>query len=389
MPKPQKKPNGSYVLNVAFQSRRKKLTLGKVTRQDANLFCANLELLLDYRRRGSRLTNELTLFINTLCKDHLEKLTNLGVVYDNDRSITIGQLIKKFLENYKDREDIMESTKQRMDRALRRFPKWFQSMDVEDITPKKEIDRPNAEPTFSKDSKKTLKRVESHMRNHHAVSTWSRTHGNLREVGNWAVRVGYVDYNPFSLLPCPGERNPARNVYVETVWVEDAIDQCRDSDTRIAFAMGRYAGLRLHSELRTMKWEHIELDSDTPTLKTFDSKKREFREPMPVFPDLARHLLEHREESGNGKYVISNKNRRNTDNYLYKLMAEAVMRTEHQRWTRLRQNLRTSCENDLLSAGFPENLVVAWIGHTVKVSRESYQKVTKRQIAEAFSREVF
>lgn len=238
MLKPQKLSNGTYVVNVNFKRKRKKLTLGMVSRQEANAFCANLALLCDYRRRQMQLTPQLKEFVSNMTPAMFKSLASISLIRDNENVSTVRQLVAKFLKDYKDRDDLQESTKTRMDRAMRRFPNWFFDLEISEVEPGIHVDRRNAEAEFTTSQKKRIKRVESYMREHYASATWSKTHNDLRQVGNWAVRRGYVDANPFSLLPSPGEKNDSRNVYVPAEWVEDCIEQARESDIRVSFALG-------------------------------------------------------------------------------------------------------------------------------------------------------
>ena len=45
-------------------------------------------------------------------------------------------------------------------------------------------------------------------------------------------------------------------------------------------------------------------------------------------------------------------------------------------WPKVFQNLRSSCETEWLNEGHPAHVVAGWIGHSVKVQRESYAQIT-------------
>lgn len=350
-------------------------------------FAANMEFLVSHRKRDATMfPANIESWIQSLSGRHREQLGELGLIGRFDSSLTVQQLIDAFLEEYeaKPNDEIRESTKRQFRSAMEnRIPRRLLDKRLIDLEPKREHHRPNAEAVFSKEAKAIFKDCESWQRNHYAKSSWSRANGRIREIGVWAVKNGICDYNPFTLLPKPGETNPDRNVYVEQVWVDDAMDMCIDADTRLVFALGRYAGFRLPSESRTLKWEHV--DFKKSKLRVFDSKKRQFRE-MPLFDRIRDELLKHRESVEPGRFVLSERTRTCSDANNFSLMKEAIARTEHSQWEKLRQNLRASCENDLLNQGFDERLVTVWLGHTVKISRMHYQKQTDADLINAVHR---
>jgi integrase len=165
--------------------------------------------------------------------------------------------------------------------------------------------------------------------------------------------------------------------------VLDVMEQCIDPDTRLVFALGRFAGLRTPKECRTIKPEHINFDERT--LKILDCKKKKYR-TMPLFDQVFDELILHRSKVKWGRYIMSSRFLTRADANNWNLMKEAIDRTEHQRWVDLRQNLRSSCVNHLLEAGFEEWEVCAWLGHSVKTSRKHYQKQTTRQLQSAVER---
>lgn len=381
MAKVRKTKSGTYSLMVSFCRRRCNLTLGKICESKAHAFSTSVSALIQHRKHGGRLpiSPVLDAWIQTLSARHRRQLSKIGLLSDGDFDLTVGELIEKFLRDYC-RRPLAESSKISFTSAMKhRIAPSLKSKKLSEIEPEKASYRVNAEPTFSESTEELFKSAEAWQRKHYATSTWSRANGRLREVGVWAVKRGICDYNPFSLAKSPGEVNTDRNVFVSTDLVEDAIRNCLDIDTRLSFVLGRHAGIRMPSEALTLEWSHV--DFEKRQLKILDSKKKQFR-TMPLFDRLYDELIVLQEEGD--KFVFSSRYRTSSNNF--KLMKEAILRAGHELWPRLRQNLRTSCENDLLNAGFDERLVTRWIGHSVNISRKHYQHAKDEDYLDAIDK---
>jgi hypothetical protein len=389
--KPNKTKTG-WQITVTFDRKQARLTLGPVSRAAASSFCAQLGLLCEFKKHGETIKPDLIEWIQGLATKHKKQLGKIGLISERDDSLTIKGLINLFLKDYDQREDIADSTKKRMDRTLRRYPARFTSLPVKMIEPQRDDSKPNSAPMYSLEAKRHLIAATSYMREHYSPATWSRTNGNLRECGAWAVLVGLCHYNPFkplskhdsAILPCPKKLqiNDTRNVHVKAEWVRDAMEMT-DWETRVLFALGRFGGLRIPSEARTLKWAHIE----ETTIQVRDSKTKGVIRPLPLFEDI-RVVLHEKPKRERKGFVLSSETLTSSDMAIYKRMLLAVQRTEWEPWERLRQNLRASCENDLLEK-FPEHLVVQWIGHSVSTSRAHYQKPKPEVALEAIGKVSF
>lgn len=387
MRKPRRSKTGIWTLVVMHDHQRRNLTLGKIDANAAHHFAANIDALLSHRRLHPHgIPPILESWVRSLSARHREQLGEIRVLDRFDSSLTVEQLIEAFLEEYESKPDdeIKLTTKRQFRSAMtHRIPPRLKEAYVADIAPRREHSMIHAKPVFSTETKALFRTVEAWQREHYSRSSWSRANGRLREVGVWAVDHGIVEYNPFTLLKKPGETNPDRNVYVAREWVLDAMDHCIDPDTRLCFALGRFAGLRLPSEARSMKWSHI--DWKRKQMQILDSKKRVFR-TMPLFQTIENELRRVQDQSSS-RWVLSDRFRSSTDSNNYGLMKEAIARTEFGVWEKVRQNLRTSCENDLLAAGFDERQVTQWLGHTVKTSRKHYQRTTDAEYLAAVATE--
>jgi integrase len=262
----------------------------------------------------------------------------------------------------------------------------LKAYQIRELEPRRVSVRVNADPVWTEDAKKILTQFNSWQRNHFATATWSRDNKLLSSIGIWAVKNGYCDYNPFSILPSKSMVNDERNQYVEADSVISAMDSCLDPDTRITIALGRFGGFRTPSESATLKWSMV--DFDRGTIDVMDSKKQKLRR-MPMFERLREELQRRRTDSGRKSgFVVSDRDRASSNANNFNLIREAVERSGQDPWPRLRQNLRASCENDLLKL-FDERRVTAWLGHTISVSRNHYQKqrdIDYREAADEWSK---
>ncbi|MEO1528795.1 MAG: tyrosine-type recombinase/integrase [Planctomycetota bacterium] len=243
--------------------------------------------------------------------------------------------------------------------------------------------RQNADPVFSDDAKLILNSFNSWQRNHFAPATWTRDNKLLASVGYWAAKQGLCDHNPFTTLPRAAMENHDRNEYVSVDAVLDAMEACLSPDIRLTLALGRFAGLRTDSEVRTMKWSHVDFDAGTLTI--IDSKKKKPR-VMPLFDRIREELERQHAVTGETRFVASAEMRSSSSSANFGKIRDAIKRSGQEQWQRTRQNLRTSCENDLLEL-FDERLVTHWLGHCTAVSRKHYQKLRPADYLNAIEKE--
>lgn len=363
---------------AAFRGRRRNLTLGKMPKHDAELFSTKLSKLIQFRKYSDgTIPPELQVWLEQLNEQHSKQLSDIGLFEYESSLTTVGQLFDAFESWYPTKKKrngqlVSESSCRAVGRSLKRFPQRFKAHQIDTLQPKRRSLRANSEPVFSAEAEAIFTDLNSWQRNHYSPATWSRDNKHLRSIGIWAVSRGYCDYNPFTLMPSPGERNPDRIEHVTVEMAEDAISCCYDTDTALSFILGRFAGLRVPSELRTLKWQGV--DFGNQQLTVLDSKKKVFRK-APMFDRVREALEKQHKLTGETRFVMSERFLAHDDSNNYNLMAAAVRRSGQELWDRLRHNLRGSCENDLLKI-FPERLVCQYIGHTVKVSREHYQQQT-------------
>ncbi|WP_417739671.1 tyrosine-type recombinase/integrase [Rosistilla oblonga] len=375
MAKPKKHPNGTWTLIASYQNARKNVTIGKVSTSEARKFAAQVDAVINHNRHGSKtLPPELLAWVQSLSDMHKTQLGELGLIDYRTNDMTVGELGWNFEADYKQRNDVGAKSISNVGVMLRNRISKIENVGLKEIEPVMRSVHTTAEPVFSESAKMLITDFNSWQRNFYAQATWSRDNKMFRTIGHWAVRQGICQHSPFSLFPVGSMVNEERNEHVPAEWVVDAMDSCLSPDIRITFALGRFAGLRTCSEVRTLKWRDVDLDSATLTI--IDSKKKKPR-VMPLFDHVRAELERQRLTTGNTRFVVSEEMRSRSASATYQRAKEAVSRSGRIPWVRLFQNLRSSCENDLLEI-FPERKVAVWIGHTVKVSRAHYQKMRQR-----------
>lgn len=372
MPKPKKHRNGTWTMVVHFNGKRRNLTLGKLPKSHIDRFRANVELLIEHVKYGGKVFPQaLQAWIADLPNRHKRQLGELGFFDYRRAGMTISELFYAYADDYDKLSGIADSTKTKVRSTIRNRIWKLGKIRLDVVEPVQRTINTNAKPIWSEEALHLFRTFNSWQRNHHAPATWTRDNKLFSSIGIWAVDRGYCSHNPFSPLPTESMVNDERNCYVPVETVVDAMDQCFSPDVRLTFMLGRFAGVRACSEVRTLKWSYV--DTKLKQLTILDSKKQKPR-IMPLFEHVAEELERQRSITGHTRWVASEEMRSTSSSSNYNLMKKAVVRAGYSPWDRLRQNLRTSCENDLLEH-FDERLVTLWLGHTTTVSREHYQKL--------------
>lgn len=369
MPKPRRKANGTWTLVVQFSNRRRNLTLGKLPKREIDHFVRNVQMLVEHGKHGGKsLPPQLMAWVGDLNERHKEQLSDLGL-FDYSAVGTVGELMDAYLAQY-EQSSLADSTKKKVRSTINNRVGRLRFVKLSNVEPVLRSVRVNADPVFPPGAQKILTDFNSWQRNHYAPATWTRDNKLFSSVGIWAVSQGICDHNPFGELPTASMVNDERNAYIPVESVLDAMNACLSPDIRVTLALGRFAGFRTCSEVRTLKWSMV--DASAGTLTLIDSKKKRPR-VMPLFENIAQELERQRVFTGDTRFVASSAMRGSSSAANYRKIVDAISRSGQDVWPRARQNLRASCENDLLAL-FEERQVTAWIGHTVKVSRDHYQK---------------
>ena len=155
---------------------------------------------------------------------------------------------------------------------------------------------------------------------------------------------------------------------------------------RLFFSLARFGGLRMPSETHNLRWSH--LDFDEKTLSILPVKANVKRRTMPLWPEIYDLAWEEfkcwQDSDRSDDYVIHRHRTINRDgNSVISTKIVQHMKTVYtkiglQWFHKPMQNLRTSCENDLRRI-LPEGQLTEFMGHTVKIAQDHYQKTTPEE----------
>ena len=210
-----------------------------------------------------------------------------------------------------------------------------------------------------------------------------------------AVRLKLTADNPFAGVKGKNANPADRRCYISPADTLRLIDAANPT-WRAIVALARFGGLRCPSEVLSLRWEHVDFATNRMTVtspKTEHLDGREYR-VVPIFAELRPYLDEAFElaEPGEG-YVVGGKTgavyRATTqkpggwvNTNLRTTFLKVVRRAGLTPWPRLFQNLRASCETDLMQR-HPIHVVTAWIGNTPKIALGHYLQTLEADFAKA------
>lgn len=358
--KPRRRENGSWYCQPIINGKRRMITLGKVNATDARWITGQIEKLISYKKKGFPVPASLHQWLKSLDSSFRKLLMDAGII-DATYSITFGQLLDLFLDDFRDGTR-QPNTEKRIERSTRTARQYFGKLVVSEIS-QGDIER----------FEKALKRRFT------SEATWTKSLRDTKQVFRWGVSKKLIEENPIQFLKGGSMSNDARMEYVDADTITEVIDIC-EGDWILIFALARFTGLRVPSEFYRLRWRDVNWDKET--IQIYGVKTKQWR-ICPIFPPLNRYLSDAWEKLPDGtpakSHIIQAEQRRRLESNLRSQALDFIDRAGVDRWPKLFVNLRMSCATDLLDH-YPVQKVASWLGHSVKILLQHYHGTSGKEI---------
>lgn len=351
-------------------NKKNSWTIRDITKSEADRFGYNLRLLISYNEnsRKDEYPLEVRQWLDGLGPKILEELERRGLVkLAAARRPLVGYMTEYFERH--GRNGMADSTRAIWNRAVKRVAEFF--------GPKFELNQ-----LTSTDGE----RFEAHLLTLKGRTgpTWSRQTvakmcGLFKQAVDAAVKEGLLPQNPLEFHGgTSAGANPERDRYIEVKDVLAVLNGLPSAEERLAIGLARFAGLRVPSELKHLKWSDLIRNKDgaidgikVRTPKT--EKTGNHTKVVPVSEDLAVLLKE-------AEAVSASKNMFPNVRFPNRLLRTACKQTGTPAWPKLTHNLRASCLTDWVSE-FDEVLAAQWGGITVQVLLRHYIRNVRAEVS--------
>jgi len=161
--------------------------------------------------------------------------------------------------------------------------------------------------------------------------------------------------------------------------VDDAqriIDALPTAQLKLLFGLARWAGLRVGSEPRALKWSDIDWQGRTMLIHAKKTKRHKGKgqRVCPLFPELVPLLEARRAEAGpDDIYVLPFLHGR-SDASLRDFIERAAKKAGVEMWPRMWQKIRSTRQTELEDR-FPSHVVCKWLGNSAKIAEKHYLRV--------------
>ena len=354
------------ILFVSPDGKRKTIYLGKCSLRDAETCKIRVENLLSAVIQGKEPSRDDAQWLDRISSIMHDRLAKVGLVEPKEPNVIFT--VHEWTENYiKSRTGLKVNTIANLNQAFRSLKEYLsKDKNIKDFTPE---DAAN---------------FRLHLLNKGLQeATVRRRTKRVKQFFSAAIKQEIISKNPFDDVPTANRTNPDRQRYISRDNIQQVIDACPDAQWRLIFALARYGGLRIPSELFGLKWEGVIWDKGRFVVyspKTEHIEGRAYR-VVPIFPELEPYLLEVSEQAKPGESrVITIYNEKNCN--LRTQAHRIIKRAGFNPWPKPFQNLRSSRETELVE-DFPIHVVTAWLGNSPEVAQKHYLQVTEEHFQRA------
>ncbi len=342
--------------------------LGLKTKRQCETFAGHLEDLIGAHDLGMPATSETQLWLTKISDKLYNRLATMGIVQPRIMQASLVAYIDSYISSQATR--VTTETVKVWKRAHNHAAAFFGTeIRLDEVTSGMAVDFRSH--LFSCKGKSKGRSM--------SMANVNKTCSVLAQVYSHAVEVGLIAKNPFrsSLIKRSVSANPNNHFYVEAEIARQVILACADPEDAMMFALGRFAGLRLPSELLDLRWADIDFERAvmrvrSPKLRNRPASVRD----VPIMPEVEQALLRARQEP-NSEYVMPRLR-------LHKNLATRATRVLKSvginPWVKPIQNLRASAETDWMNERGIET-ATAWCGNSQRVAIAHYHRVRKAACA--------
>jgi integrase len=213
------------------------------------------------------------------------------------------------------------------------------------------------------------------------ANKWTRL---IKEFFRAACRRGYIASNPFEHIKgLTVQGDPGRRKLIPADEVRKVLDVIPCPQFRLIVALARWAGLRIPSEIATLRWSDIDWANHRMIIrspKTAHHPDQGVR-IIPIFAEVRPYLEElwHQLPEGAPDQVIT---RYKPDANLRTQLNRYCLLAGVQPWPKPFQNMRATRATELADI-FPSHTCAAWLGHSQAIADQFYRSVTDEHFRKA------
>ena len=344
--------------------RRRTVRLGKMSRKHAEEILRHVEELVAARRSGKTPSDRTQRWLLDMDATLHGRLVRVGLTGPRDGGgLTVERWLDRWLETKSSvtKPGTVAAASQAKRLLLEYFP----------------ADKPLAELTEA-DAQAWAAWLRRGRERPLSEATARRRVSHARSAFRWAIAARRAEPpNVFDGLKASGYADESRQAYVDPDEADRVADELLGRgelttvQLRTVFALARWAGLRVPSEPKVLRWTDVDFDRNRLHV---DSPKTGPR-TIPIVPRLRDVLLEAFGEAEDGAEHVVPFLRNHTGQALRSPMLDAIRRAGLTPWPKVFHTLRASCESDWAD-DFPLHVVTKWSGNSRPVALRHYLRTT-------------
>ena len=362
------KHEGAYRVQIVLDRKRLAIRLPGIDQRTAEAFARHIDALNSARLAGAAPRADTAAWLGSLPDSTHTKLSKIGlaeprVPIEPPAAITIERLVEEYISK---RPDVKPSTLRIWRQTERLLGTHFGRRLVDTITP---LDAKAFHAWLCSQG--------------FAAASVSKYTSFARQFFTAAVDAELIAANPFAKIRLGNRKNPSRQRFIDMNTFRKVVEGTRDPVFRLVLMLSRIGGLRIPSELRGLKWTHIDWEAGRILVhspKTARYPGGESRE-IPIFPELVPYLQAVWEKHGEQHEYVIPTNRASESAWRVRL-AKLLDRLGISKWPRVFHNLRSSRQTELQEL-HPVHVVCKWLGNSPEVARDHYLQVRESDYEKA------